>query len=304
MKKMLTFWLGLLFFSFTASAEESCAVQFRALAENAAISAEEVFQKYPKLRDNADKMNAAILEKNYPGKVSTIEEIFSRGIRNYNGGDGGELAKLKALPEDLQRTIIAVYNRLLDKQAMAAYTQTLLTDTAVEMAKRPQARTRAITNFPAVNGEIIPKQYTNKEAFLLEGITDRASILKVLVHRIHDRGEEIAFILPNSKGQFSGNNTKNMKFENFYQVPGRGPFIDAGFGRHSSHGQDIHLMQMDYVADVIAEETGGNPRLFWDYATKKGTGDWIWDTMFDGMNSTYMHPEHIGPLLRNHLPLH
>ncbi|MES3036747.1 MAG: hypothetical protein V4736_02475, partial [Bdellovibrionota bacterium] len=260
--------------------------------------------KYPLFKDSIQKAynelsNITAEASMDAGPITKVSEIKERiNISDLN--QSYNLEKLQALDPRAQEALVAVYNKLMDKKGMAAYVQKLMEDSAVEMARNPDARTRQLQNFPGSPSNV-PGAYTTKKEFLEKGQLDHQSLVKVLVHRFRGRGEKIG-IIP-KVGNYNGNVSKSQKYNDFYKVPARGGFFDKYFSAGSGHGQDVHLLQMDYVADVIFEKTGGNTELFWDYVTTRGTGDWVWDTMFDGWGSKYMSPEFTGSTMRKYIPL-
>ncbi|MES3036748.1 MAG: hypothetical protein V4736_02480 [Bdellovibrionota bacterium] len=265
----------------------------------------DLFAKYPAFKPAIALAHKKISETSLalPDQpITDIQQVETGSIRNYDASYSPE--KLAALDPRLKDTLIAVFNALKDKKGLANYTKKLMQDAAVEMAKTPSARTRELKNFPPENDYSGPDHtanYTTKKQYLELGQLDHQSLLKVLVHRIRNRGGRISYIP--ERGNYNENTTRTQKFNDFYNVPKHGPFIDKAFGPGDSHGQDVHLLQMDYVAEIVFKKTKGNPQLFWDYVNTRGTGGWAWDTMFDGMNGTWMEPEKIGPVLRQHIPL-
>ena len=222
--------------------------------------------------------------------INGLEEIT---LRSYTENDTRKPDWIQTLNPILKTEIISAYNRLVDKQALAKYLTDLYKETAVHMMKNKGQSTSRISDFKNPASEVLTEK-TTKEEFLLNGQLDHQSMMKIIVNRIRSRGDQVAFI-PES-GII--NRTKTQNYPKFYQVPARGPFFDRVFRRASGHGQEVHLLQMDYVERALASR-----EQFWYYVTKEGRGDWVWDTLFDGMNNTIMHPEYIGPIIRRYIPL-
>ncbi|MBY0553076.1 hypothetical protein K2P97_01015 [bacterium] len=255
-----------------------------------------LYKAYPKIKDNISKMYNDIVGINMAkNPVTTIEEIQQSGtLRSYTVNDTNKPDWIQNMDADLKKQIIDAHNQLTDKQAFATYLTVLYKEAAVYMMKNKDQPTSKIADFK--NSASAPlTEKTTKEEFLLNGIIDHHSLAKVLVNRIRSRGDRIAVI---PQVGFT-NTTKTQNFPRFYQVPARGPFFDRVFGRLSGHGQEVHLLQMDYVEGALT-----NREQFWHYSTKENRGDWVWDSLFDGMNRTIMHPEYIGPILRKHIPLY
>lgn len=257
-------------------------------------------RRYPKIRQNVEKTVQAIMAMNIAKEpITRLGQIKEQGsLRSFNTNDMSDPDKLANLNPRLKRQILNVYNLLLDKQQFASYVRQLMLDTAVLMMKNQDQSTFRLENMEQPLSAKTNERTTKRE-FLLLGQIDHQSMMKVLVGRVRDRGDDIAVILSGQRGGFENNTTRTQRYENFYEVPARGPFIDLYFGRGSSHGQEGHLLQMDFVEQILT-----NRRQFWSYATNKGSGDWVWDSLFDGTNSTLMHPEFFGPVLRRTIPLY
>ena len=246
----------------------------------------EALQKYPAFEKKFEAMRA---------------DIVTSGV--FASKDASFLNGSVSTPKEVRAAIQEVYKKLNDPKAMADYSDQLAREALGHMHLNSSARTRAVEfNQHGVAGAYLKDKYTTKDELLKKGTLDRQSVLAVLVRRAQDAGENIA-IIP-STGSFNKNTTRTWKFDNFYQVPRKGPFFDNEFPRHGGHGQDIHFLQMDYVRDVIAKATNGNPRLFWDYIGSNRHGHEFWDEVFDSFARNYTSPEYLGPLLRQHLPLH
>lgn len=257
----------------------------------------QLLQFYPKFEENINKMIEAIRVIPISKKpITRIEEIGEQGsLRSYSYGDAVNRIKFENFDTDLKKQIIDVYNLLLNQEQFASYLKTLVLDAAVLMMKNNDQTTFKISDISnPLSAKLAVK--TTKEEFLLAGRIDHQSLVKVLVDRIKSRGDKLAVI---PKKGFSGNNTKTMKFGAFYEVLAYGPFFDRVFSINSSHGQERHLLQMDYVELALS-----NREQFWYNASKKGSGDSMWDTLFDGTNSTFMHPEFFGPYVSKHIPLY
>jgi len=277
-----------------------------------------VFELAPKLKYKATAEEVAALHAAYPKYVQLIEKTLANidqlslspsivpiikvtDMKSVRGAtaDWNNPAVIDALPESLKKQIIDVHNLMLNKQALKDYIVDLMNDIGVLMMKEKNRETLGRDNLEQpLSAKNTTK--TKKEDFLQAGAVDRNSMLKVLVSRVRSRGDQITVILSGPKGGFDSNKTKTQKYAQFWEVPRKGPFFDLYFGAGSSHGQEKHLLQMDFVEKALDPV---NRREFWDYVTSTNQGSWAWDTMFDGTNSTFMHPEHIGPMLNKTLPL-
>jgi hypothetical protein len=268
---------------------------FKATAQERA----ELLAKYPQFAEQIEKAVLGILNKKIP--VETVADVTDIPNKTQIRKSFSEQIDFNNIDPIVAQTIVGVFNRLRNQQELATYVRELMQDAGVYMMKNPDHQTNQIANFPNVKGELIKGQKITKQVFLDAGIIDHHSLLIVLVHRIRERGDKIA-VIP-KKGNYNGNKTKTMRFTRFWDVPKWGPFFDFAFARHNRHGQDVHLLQMDFVEPLIRDLTANQPRIFWDYVTSE-KGSWVWDTMFDGTNSDYMHPETLGPLVREYIPLH
>lgn len=261
--------------------------------------------EYPQFMENVRRAKQAILGAQFSMQpIADVTEMPSRtGLRGQ-----GNAESLAALDNPLlKNAIVAVFNDMVDKPKMAKYIERLMIEAGVYMLRNKNNRTREVQDPTRAASPNAPNLYTTKEEFLKRGRIDHQSLLYVITHRVRSRGQKIAYIMPN--GNFNSNSSRTQRYATFFQVPARGPFIDGAFGGGSSHGQDVHLIQMDYVADTVAKATENKSDIFWNYATDDSVaqpqrGTWVWDTLFDGMNSTFMHPEYLGPLLRQELPVY
>lgn len=254
-------------------------------------------EKYPKIADKISKMKTEVeafsldVPKEGLNKAGALNELGRRG------------APLNDAPEVIQETAAAVFLRLNDKKAVADWSESLAKESLAHMNRNAVARTRAVNaNQFGGAGDYIPGQYVQKQDLLKDGMLDRHSVISVLVRRAQESGERVG-VIPKS-GNYNFNTTKNWRFDRFHQVPEKGPFFDNNFGRHGSHGQDVHLVQMDIVRSEINRVTQGNPEVFWNFVANDPRGAKLWDKMFDSFNGDFTSPEIIGPLLRQHLPIH
>ena len=261
-----------------------------------AYEVEQLYKAYPKFRETINTMTDAILSVAITKTpISRIEQIQEQGsLRSYSANDATNPENLKTIDPNLQKQIIEAYNLLLNRDEFSKYLKQLVLDSAVLMMKTKNQSTYKVAD---INNPLSEKlqEKTTRDEFLKAGRIDHHSLVKVLVDRIKSRGDRVS-IIP-SVGYT--NRTKTMNFDTFYKVPRHGPFFDNVFPVGSSHGQEGHLLQMDYVERALTDR-----EQFWNYTTKIERGDWVWDTLFDGMNSTIMHPEFIGPIIRQHIPIY
>lgn len=293
--------------SFPALAARQCSDLFFGdyrVQRPARTELQQLAQEYPQFMENVRIAKQSILDSNFTMEpITDVQQISARTSIRGRGNPSSLAERNDAV---LNQTVVNVFNDLVNKRKMANYVEKLMIDAGIYMLRNKQNRTREVQDPNRATSQYAPNSYTTKEEFLKRGRIDHHSVLYILSHRIRARGENIAYILPN--GNYSGNSSRTQRYETFFQVPRRGPFIDGAFGRASSHGQDVHLVQMDYISETLAKSTNNNPKIFWDYALHEANdstaGTWVWDTFFDGMNGTFMHPEFLGPKLQQHLPVH
>lgn len=263
---------------------------------------EQLHQNYPKFYEKLNIWSETSWQSEFSNlKVNTIENPWDISS-NLVSGDRSkfEITRLKNLPINLQKTLVEVYNSLHNKTAFIDYLKTLYVDTAVHMMSRSDSLVKSSKDLVELYPELATEKKVKMQYYLEAGLLERNALLRVLVHRARARGQQFAYILP--RVNYNYNKTKSMKFNNFFEVPFHGPFIDGYFTQKSSHGQDTHLIQMDYVADLIFKTTEGNPRIFWDYATRDAT--WVWDTFFDATDGSLRHPEYLGPKIQKYFPVY
>ena len=174
----------------------------------------------------------------------------------------------------VKKTMVGIWNRMNDSQALARYSKALAEDAAVEMVKSGTKR------------EI--------EA-LTRGELTRNAVMKVLVKRHQAQGND-KFSTITGVGNFIKAGDRPSSFtrkagtnEGFREAVGQGPFFDKPFG-NSRHGIDTHFLQADYISDVVWNATDKNPRIFWDHlGSKKGIHGWV--PLFDAADGTLASPE-------------
>lgn len=258
---------------------------------------QEAMTKHPVFTEKISALKEDILE--------AVPRVSPRGITRTRAAAEvlGEGIVSPMTPAPIRDAAIGIYQKMNNPSALAEWSEQLSKEALGHMHINAAARTRAIQiKYDGSPGEYIKGLYTTKGEMLEKGMLDRQSILAVLVQRAKDSGERVG-VIPMA-GSFDRNTTRAWKFERFHQVPQKGPFFDNYFPRHSNHGQDIHLVQMDYIRDVVVKATNGKPEVFWNYVANDPAGAKIWDRLFDSFSSNFTSPEFIGPLLRRHLPVH
>lgn len=192
-----------------------------------------------------------LLSKNIDSLVAKLEhEVFLRKAKTL-----GEIPNLSQFENELNEkpnlkikdAILAAWNRMNDPKAFARYIKTLAEDTAVEMAKIKSEKTA--------------------EAFK-KGTLRGNTVLKTLALRLKAKGDT----------QYSVISSTNSA--RFREAASRGPFFDRAL-RDSEHTMTAHILQRDYVDDVIWNATDGHPEMFWKYINSSDRHSMIWETLFD-----------------------
>lgn len=273
---------------------------FRAKPEQIA----EMYAQYPKMKEHIDLFTKEISEKKFEyRKVRNLKQLIDTA--DLSGNDDHFRANYKNLNPKLKKSLIRVYNDMINGPKFAAYIKELMEDSAVYMMLNKDVQVRNFADLSLVRIDRTGPR-VSKENYLERGFIDNQSVMKILVDRLRERGE--VFTVIHDDGMES-NPTRNQVYRDFHSVPHRGPFFDNVFSKEDSHGQATHMLQMDYTAKTVHEATKGDPRIFWDYvATNQHenldrVGGWAWDTFYDGLNSTLMEPEYVKPLVYKYIQL-
>ena len=187
--------------------------------------------------------------------------------------DIGKLGKLPADEFTLQfkATTVAVYNKLNDPVAFSEYIKKLMNDADHYM--RSSGKPALVE--AAKNGEI-----------------SRNAVLAVLVQRARARGEKFSTL-------------NNSQDDAFFEKVGRGPFFDKVFKSDEfpgSHGMDSHLIQRDYVADVVTQKMDGKHAEYYR-AISQGNGQKVWDSVYDNFDDSFNSPEFVNRVLTSSVPV-
>jgi len=181
-----------------------------------------------------------------------------------------EVFKGVSLPDDpMLRTVLRdSYNKLNDPQELADYTSRLMREVSDEMAKR--------------GGRLKRK--------LESGELDEATVKAVLLRRAQAHGETVTTV-------------RTMRDRDFHEALSKGPIIDRATGE--GHGSLTHLVQLDYVRDVIRKRAGDRtPQVFEFFGSPRGAH--LWDRTFDVFKETKPglgnSPQGFKRLLNQHVP--
>jgi hypothetical protein len=289
--------LALIFTVFQADAQLSCKQLFKLETElrysSSTSEKKQLYTLYPNYRKLVERTLENI-ENFRPTNENPILDISEINLLKWHEQN---VRAREVLPESMKKQIVDVHNLLSNTEAMKIYIQKLLEDVGVLMMKESDKMVYAVSAESPSSFQLTQHKVT-KRYYLENGQADHNSFRRVLVNRILARDQKISVILPQKHGGFSNNKTKNYKFPDFFDVVRRGPFFDLEFNKRSAHGQDIHLLQMDYVDQALTDR-----KAFWEYLTNVNEGVWAWDPLFDAFDRSYRQPEFLGPLLRSTLPL-
>ena len=228
----------------------------------------EIREKYPKIAELADRARQETLaETRYAIKVEKSDDIPFFGGHTKPPKD-----KLAEANPFVGETIKEIYNLNQDREAFASYIESLIYDTAFFMSNRSR-----------------PSDLQS----LSEGKIPRNEAVRVVVSRYISRGDEIGVI----KKSQSNNN------EHFRKVVNKSGIFDWAFVEGQLHGQDVHLLQVDFAYSTIYKATSGDTRIFWDYIGSK-KGIWFWYDLFDSSTLNPTRPEVFGPHVRRYIPFH
>jgi len=243
---------------------------YRATAEEV----EEVRKKYPVLAQRIDEFAESLRKQRMMKKVRRPERILSlKPPANY-----------KDIDPEIKETIVAVWNRLNDPEAIARYVRALAEDAAVEMVKMGNAKSLKA---------------------LSDGEFTETAVARVLVKRFRAQGnDKFSTIVRGDVEDYSkvSKGRKNSEDENFRAAVGQGPFFDKALENAINHGMMSHAIQDDMTADVVWKTMNGNPASYRQYlATKRGNRDWF-NTRDNGGN-TMATAEHVMKKLRGFLKI-
>lgn len=145
----------------------------------------------------------------------------------------------------IRETTEAVYQKMNDPKKFSQYIDQLVDDAAHEMYSAKDIRKLQKLE----NGEIEPWAYA-----------------KVLMKRAKQNGLQV-------------NGVKKFDLEEFFQAVEKSPFIDLTH-KNNLHGMFTHMMQQDYVSDVVKIGMKGRPQDYYQSLVRQ-SGARLWDTLFD-----------------------
>ena len=156
----------------------------------------------------------------------------------------------KNISPEVKKDILAVYNVLHNKFMLIKYTKQLLEDVGVLMMKEADLLVLKRTDMHNAQSDFTSQKIT-KRHYLEIGQADHNSLRRVLTNRVLARGDQMSIILSKEHGSYDKNKTRNYRHDDFFDVLRRGPFFDLEFRKGQAHGQDAHLLQMDFVEQVL-----------------------------------------------------
>ncbi len=178
-------------------------------------------------------------------------------------------ADIEAADPSVQKAIVEVWNKLNNSSLFSRHISTLAEDAALEMSKAGDAR--------------------SLNALAMGEITD-VGVLRVLINRQKAKGETKFLSMTNSDSR------------EFQNQAGQVPFFDKFF-KGRQHSMTAHLLQREYVDDVIWKATNGKPELFWNYVSTSNNGD-VWGNLFDSDLKSLSSPEDFSALTKKLMNIH
>ncbi len=149
----------------------------------------------------------------------------------------------------IRQTTNAVFDKLTNGPELAKYLEQLSREAAQEMFSAKDIR---------------------KLQMLEKGEIESWAYAKVLTKRAQARGDTRFSTLDSfDLGQFRG-------------ALAKGPFIDK-LNKGEFHGDLTHLLQQDFVSDVVQINMRGHSREFYRYLSEEPSFE-IWDSLFDATN--------------------
>lgn len=145
----------------------------------------------------------------------------------------------------IRETTESVFKKMNDSEKFSSYIDQLVDDAAQEMYLAKDIRKLQKLE----NGEIEPWAYA-----------------KVLMKRATANGQQVSGV-------------KKYDLEEFFRAVEKGPFIDLA-NKNNLHGVFTHLMQQDYVSDVVKLGMKGRQQDYYQSLVRQN-GARLWDTMFD-----------------------
>ncbi|RYZ74099.1 MAG: hypothetical protein EOP05_09510 [Proteobacteria bacterium] len=153
----------------------------------------------------------------------------------------------------ISRTMRKSYARMMSPEHWEVYTNQLAKETKIRM-------------LVSGNAKLIEAAKRNK--------LDSDSMVQILLERAKARGD----VPPNAK-EFPVV-TELLSPGKFKEVVANGPFIDKGV--NSGHGVYTHLVQLDFVGDLVKTEMQGDARRYYRFLATDPKK--YWDNLFDAPN--------------------
>ena len=266
MSKIGPWLIGLVLFLFGSFSQAQVLLCEQIIFQKYRASERSLFQEFPLLKKRFDTAWALNSRLDLNPSVQEFSKIkFSRNHKS------NPYEKLRVQSVDIQNTVVAVYNRMNDSKAFAKYIQNLLIETAEFMKSRGRAEDLEL---------------------LEQGRVTRSAALKVLFERMKKRNIEVRAL-------------RSLRDPlDFQKHVSQMAFIDYPFKQGNRHGRDTHLMQVDYVYDVVYQNMNGKPLEFYQFLGSP-KGIWFWFDLFDAqLESDLRYPEFFGPKVRSTVPMY
>lgn len=228
-------------------------------------------REYPELVKKIDTANKTVLQTSFAKPIADVKAMESLNWSEYTGGfvkkDVVEQLgpRFKNLDPEIKSGLHGVINKMNDKHSYMSYMEKLSSDIVNEVKKvgNPQ-----------------------ELAALKNGTLSEAATLRVLAQRAGVRGQT------HLSDNASGLRRSRSEVE-------RGPLVNKAFSKDKFTMS--HLLQEDYVADVVDAATQGKAQKFWIFLDTK-EGEAYWTPLFaSNKKNSLTRPEFTSQLSRRYL---
>jgi len=218
-------------------------------------------REYPELIKNIDLANNQTLKARFPKQVANVKDMENLEWQQYSGnfvkkGEAEKLgAQFKELDPEIQSSIHGVFNKMNNKHTYIDYMEKLNSEAVAEIKRAG-----------------IPREL---EYLKKKGKVSENAYLRALAKRAESRGQtNLSGLEPNEIGELAA----PRQIRNSRSEIDLGPQVNRPY--NNERRNITHLMQEDYVADVVHESTNGKPQKFWNFLDSK-QGHNYWVPLFD-----------------------
>jgi hypothetical protein len=218
-------------------------------------------REYPELIKNIDMANRQALKAKFPKQVANVKDMENIEWQQYAGnfvkkGDAEKLGtRFKELDPEIQSSIHGVFNKMNNKHTYIDYMEKLNSEAVAE-----------------IKSAGIPREL---EYLKKQGKVSENAYLRALAKRAESRGQtNLSGLVPNEQGELMA----PKQIRNSPTEIDLGPQVNRPYNNEKRN--ITHLLQEDYVADVVQESTKGKPQKFWNFLDSK-EGQNFWVPLFD-----------------------